>query len=313
MLTPLGRYGGYSLHCLAMPRFILKIEDYRSPLRVQGLSPAGMLVLSVPIREAEHTAYWKMPCPDFALPCMMPGVLDGVLGAGQRHVLLLISLSLLQQQLPEEAYESLVKAAQARFFPVPASAVQGFRDWLFRVWREARTHPEMLYSAPAIAAIEADLVERLAALVAPPFHVGAPKLASLRGLYKTLDYLSCAELDAVSIAELCKYAGLSHRALTRVFRNTFDLTPTEYLRLRRLHAVRRCLLASRKGETTVAAVAYQHGFYELGRFAVHYANRFGERPSATLAAEPSPNLSDTRWRTNPVIRQCRKAAAMPRS
>jgi AraC-like DNA-binding protein len=286
MFTPLGRYGGYSLRYLAMPRLILKLEDYRSPLRVQGLSPAGMLALSAPIREAEQTAYWKMQWPDSGFHCMMPGVLDGLLGAGQRHFLLLVSLPLLQQQLPEEAYQSLVKAAQVRFLPAPPPVVQSFRDWLFQVLREVRAHPEMLYSAPVIAAIEKDLIERLVALVAPPFHVGGPKLPSLRGLYKTLDYLSGVDLDAVSIPDLCKHAGLSHRALTRHFRTTFDLTPTEYLRLRRLHAARRCLLASRKGETTVAAVAYQHGFYELGRFAIHYANRFGERPSATLAAEP---------------------------
>jgi hypothetical protein len=112
---------------------------------------------------------------------MMPGVLDGVLGTGQRHFLLLVSLPLLQEQLPEEAYQSLVKAAQARFLPAPAPAVQSFRDWLFRVWREARTHPEMLCSAPVIAAIEKDVIERLSALVSPPFHAGGPKLASLRG------------------------------------------------------------------------------------------------------------------------------------
>jgi AraC family ethanolamine operon transcriptional activator len=47
--------------------------------------------------------------------------------------------------------------------------------------------------------------------------------------------------------------------------------------------VRRSLLQSRKGETTVATIAFEHGFYELGRFAACYASQFGESPSATLS------------------------------
>ena len=60
------------------------------------------------------------------------------------------------------------------------------------------------------------------------------------------------------------------------------MSARDYLKLRRLHAVRRELMATGKGKAKVADIAYAHGFYELGRFASVYARQFGERPSETL-------------------------------
>ena len=61
------------------------------------------------------------------------------------------------------------------------------------------------------------------------------------------------------------------------------MTPLQFLRLRRLHAVRRELLvAHRDKDVTVNEIAFAHGFYELGRFAGYYKQEFGELPSATL-------------------------------
>jgi len=42
------------------------------------------------------------------------------------------------------------------------------------------------------------------------------------------------------------------------------------------------LRQSAPGSTTVAAVAMQQGFYELGRFSQYYFTMFGEHPSQTL-------------------------------
>lgn len=55
-----------------------------------------------------------------------------------------------------------------------------------------------------------------------------------------------------------------------------------FLRHKRLCAVHSILRDSAPGSTTVAAVAMQQGFYELGRFLQYYLAMFGERPSQTL-------------------------------
>ncbi len=62
--------------------------------------------------------------------------------------------------------------------------------------------------------------------------------------------------------------------------------PAGFLRHRRLGAVHSILHDSAPGSTTIAAVAMQQGFYELGRFSQYYLAMFGEHPSQTLGVAP---------------------------
>jgi AraC family ethanolamine operon transcriptional activator len=60
------------------------------------------------------------------------------------------------------------------------------------------------------------------------------------------------------------------------------LGPITYLRHKRLCAIHSVLRDSNPAATTVAQVAIQHGFIELGRFSHYYHSLFGEYPSETL-------------------------------
>jgi AraC-like DNA-binding protein len=62
------------------------------------------------------------------------------------------------------------------------------------------------------------------------------------------------------------------------------VNPANYLRLRRLHLVRRKLTTTRREECTVSAAAASLGFFEFGRFAGEYRAMFGELPSQTQRA-----------------------------
>jgi AraC-like DNA-binding protein len=55
-----------------------------------------------------------------------------------------------------------------------------------------------------------------------------------------------------------------------------------YLWLRRMHLARCALILADPATTTVTQIATEHGFYELGRFAVSYRALFGESPSVSL-------------------------------
>jgi AraC-like DNA-binding protein len=64
--------------------------------------------------------------------------------------------------------------------------------------------------------------------------------------------------------------------------------------LQRFHATRQQLTVASPGQTTVTQVAYDNGFYHLGRFSADYRRLFGELPSKTLLQQyrnPGSKLS----------------------
>lgn len=92
--------------------------------------------------------------------------------------------------------------------------------------------------------------------------------------------------EPVCVDDLCVAMHASRRYLEYAFADAFGTSPSRYLRLLRLHKVRRRLkvLGTR---TTVTDAALSLGFNHLSLFAVQYKNAFGESPSATLARAPS--------------------------
>lgn len=82
----------------------------------------------------------------------------------------------------------------------------------------------------------------------------------------------------LSIAELCRIAGISQRSLSRAFHAVGATTALRHLRVLRLNEVRQALLSGSE-TSTVTEVALRFGFSELGRLAVQYKSLFGESPS----------------------------------
>jgi len=95
-------------------------------------------------------------------------------------------------------------------------------------------------------------------------------------------YLDAFSLRPVHISELCTYYNVSRRSLHRAFYDVLGLGPLTFLRHKRLCAVHSVLRDSDPATVTVAMVAMQQGFIELGRFAHYYHSLFGEYPSGTL-------------------------------
>jgi AraC-like DNA-binding protein len=89
--------------------------------------------------------------------------------------------------------------------------------------------------------------------------------------------------ETLNLLELSQVAEVSLRQLQHAFKAYTGMTPTHWLRLRRLNSARRELLSRTAGETTVAQVAMQWSFWHLGRFSSSYRALFQELPSQTLA------------------------------
>jgi AraC-like DNA-binding protein len=84
------------------------------------------------------------------------------------------------------------------------------------------------------------------------------------------------------LAEICKAVGASEGTLRICCEEHLGMGPTRYLWLRRMQLARWALTSADPATTTVTQVAINHGFWELGRFAVSYRSLFGESPSTSL-------------------------------
>ncbi len=114
-------------------------------------------------------------------------------------------------------------------------------------------------------------------------HPDDPELAAAlpRDLVRALAWLRGHPQEPVRLDALAEIAGVAPRTLESHFRRFLGTTPLGWARRLRLARARRALVES-GGRASVTAVALDHGFPQLGRFAGEYARAFGERPSETL-------------------------------
>jgi transcriptional regulator GlxA family with amidase domain len=87
--------------------------------------------------------------------------------------------------------------------------------------------------------------------------------------------------DLPTIAEVAKAVGTSVRTLSGTFKAFRGYPPSTFLREQRLKGAHGSLRAARQGES-VASIASEWGYINLGEFARSYRQRFGELPSETL-------------------------------
>ena len=93
------------------------------------------------------------------------------------------------------------------------------------------------------------------------------------------------EADAhlpLTVSEIAVRGRGSVRALQQAFLRELETTPMAYLREVRLRRAHRALVEADPSVTTVASIASNWGFTNLGRFAETHAARYGESPVVTL-------------------------------
>jgi AraC-like DNA-binding protein len=88
--------------------------------------------------------------------------------------------------------------------------------------------------------------------------------------------------ERLTIPAICAEIGVPERTLRKCCNEFLGVSPTRYLLLQRLNKARSALQRADPSTTSVAEVARNHQFVELGRFAVKYRATFGESPSVTL-------------------------------
>ena len=120
------------------------------------------------------------------------------------------------------------------------------------------------------------LAKNKAQTKAPPFGV------RYRTAHNALEYLEDADALPLTVSDLCSKIGVSAPTLYRSFQEQFQISPKQYIEVRRLCCVRQQLLSGDTAEN-IADAANNWGFWHMGQFAADYRQHFGELPSETLA------------------------------
>ncbi|HEY7580348.1 MAG TPA: helix-turn-helix domain-containing protein [Acetobacteraceae bacterium] len=170
----------------------------------------------------------------------------------------------------------------------------------------AATAPEILTHPEVARAIEQELLRAMVGCLIEGLGQREKPMHDRRlPVMQRLERLLEANADSpLYLAEVCAATGVPARTLRQHCLEHLGMGPHQYLWLRRMNLARRSLTMSDGTATTVTAIANDHGFAELGRFAVAYRRLFGEAPSATLrrpAERPRDLVSDHPMPRLPIL------------
>ena len=179
-------------------------------------------------------------------------------------------------EFPQKSLTHLVRpgpALMSRLLNAHASAAQ-----------MARTNPDILASPEVARALEQKLGHLMVRCLTDGTSVKGSVGSRRRGrvVAQFEEYLEANRGRALYLTEICMAIGVAERTLRAACEEHLGMGPIRYLTLRRMHLVRRALLGADRSETSVTRIATDHGFWELGHFAVAYRALFGEAPSVSL-------------------------------
>jgi AraC family transcriptional regulator, ethanolamine operon transcriptional activator len=100
-------------------------------------------------------------------------------------------------------------------------------------------------------------------------------------VHRVIDFMRANLSEPLMMHDLCRAARASERAVEYAFRDVCGVGPKQYLRILRLHQVRRDLRALPAAVATVTSIAHLYGFWHMGHFAKAYRQLFGETPRQT--------------------------------
>jgi AraC-like DNA-binding protein len=101
-------------------------------------------------------------------------------------------------------------------------------------------------------------------------------------LRRMIDAIESDQRAELTLASLCQVTNVSVRTLHEVSTKYLDLSPSQYLRMRRLRRVHEMLRDAAPDTMTVAAAMARNGLWEISRAITAYHSMFGQAPADTL-------------------------------
>lgn len=172
--------------------------------------------------------------------------------------------------------------------PTQCTATGTVRSWLGMLFQltEQAFQPGSTLAHPLVGGPYVDSLIRGLLLVADHPHRDAvaaePKSVAPQTVRAAIDIIESEAHLPLTVSTLAARTHVSVRSLQAGFRRHLDTSPMAYLRDVRLRRAHEALQQSDPASVTVASIASQWGFTNLGRFAAAHAARYGEPPVVTL-------------------------------
>ena len=279
-----GKFSG-SLSHVGIGDFSLSIGSFSVGVRTQRISTDDKLVVGMLLNAEDRVTHWSFDMRPADVLIMPPcvehdGIFHGAAGYAAIRFDLdeVMSLFKGEPRLADPA-AWLTKNVYQADPAIGIAATQRLPQIISRLARQQAGLSDSVadfWKRSIVDAVTGTIVRSL-----PPDSRGLlPSATQL--VAKVDEYLEAAGLRPVHISEICAQLNVSRRTLHRAFFEVLGLGPITYLRHKRLCAIHSVLRDSNPATATVAQVAIQHGFIELGRFSHYYHSLFGEYPSETL-------------------------------
>lgn len=274
----------HRLKLFAGEAFMLYREDYRLGVNLSGLSPPGLLLVSLPAAHAEEAVYWGHDHEQTCIPCAAPGEASAFLPSGYTQWVAGIDIEAFRKAASPAACARLESRMRSHALPCLPGTRRRLRRWVGDILVRLEHEPALAHSKPFSDRCFDELVRHLVELAdhEPARRSTHVTSQAQRGFHRALEYLREAPMKDVRLSRLCEVSGVCERSLQYAFHDAVGMSPKAFMRVRRLHAARRVLVGADPSQTRICDVATRFGFFELGRFAGHYRQHFGECPSDTL-------------------------------
>ncbi len=288
--TVIAASGNYQSEVTLVDLHRLGLQQARTslPRIVRGASNKNQCSVMFPTTDNQaHVTFNGIEVPQSYLLFFCPGA-EHVASASAKEYWAGISLT---PETLASASQALVgyeiatpKATQIIRAPSPSMVrLQNLHDAATRL---AATVPDLLVHPEVSRAVEQELLRALITCLADSATIKNPSPNRQGIMQRFHQVVEANQHELLYISEVCASIGVPERTLLKVCSEYLGTSPHRYLWLRRMNLARRALTLADPTVASVTMIANDHGFGELGRFAVAYRNLFGESPSATLRRTP---------------------------
>ena len=264
-------------------------EFYGAPALLRGSTPPETFAIGIPqVYGAESLYGGNIISEDCCLIGNFAGYLD--LRSGNKTRLLMIVapiehiLARAEQMQRPITRERLLSPGMIL---CDLTALKKLSSCLEELLTLAKTHPERLTDNSQDTSIAhlilEDSLPLLVDVLTSELDFLPEKKSRRQKLVKRAEVFMRDHLaHPLTLTDLCQELKTNQRSLYYAFGECFGLPPMQYLKILRLHSVRRALKSAAPQTSKVTKIAISYGFWHMGQFSTDYRIMFGESPSNTL-------------------------------